>query len=194
MKFCSECGHRVEKRVAADDPIPRFRCTHCHYVHYQNPKILVSCYATWEDKVLWIRRGTEPFKGKWAAPSGFMEENETLVEAAARELYEETRARVDMDKMSLHMVGNLTQMNQVYIVFHAPLLSPEFATTPEAEEARLLTLDEFPFDDFAFPEVVENVSLFYRDIQNQHFNVYLGTLKNGVNQVIQNDDSHLHRL
>ncbi|MCQ2283749.1 MAG: NUDIX hydrolase [Bacteroidales bacterium] len=40
---------------------------------------------------LLIRRKNEPFKDKWAFPGGFLDEKETLEEAALRELKEETR-------------------------------------------------------------------------------------------------------
>jgi len=43
-----------------------------------------------EIEVLLIKRAREPFEGHWAFPGGFVDQDESLEEAAARELAEET--------------------------------------------------------------------------------------------------------
>lgn len=184
MSYCQNCGTKMQQRVLADDHQPRWSCPECHYVRYDNPKILVSCFAYWQDQVLWMRRNTEPFKGQWAIPSGFMEENESLQAGAARELFEETKARVDIQHMQLYTVGSLVKMNQIYVVFRAPLLlDGGFTTTDEAMEVRLFSEEDFPWQDFAFPEVAINVRQFYQELKAGAFKVYTGILENDENRI-----------
>ena len=47
-----------------------------------------------ESRVLLIRRGTPPLKGKWSIPGGMLELGETILEAVRRELVEETGIKV----------------------------------------------------------------------------------------------------
>jgi 8-oxo-dGTP diphosphatase len=65
-----------------------------HTYEYPRAALTVDCVVFGFDeaelKVLLIQRGLSPFKGKWALPGGFVRVDETIDDAARRELSEET--------------------------------------------------------------------------------------------------------
>lgn len=68
-----------------------------HTYQYPRAALTVDCvvfgFDEGELKALLIERGLAPFKGQWALPGGFVRVDETLDEAARRELEEETGLR-----------------------------------------------------------------------------------------------------
>src|SRR5690349_18642157 len=61
---------------------------------HARPALTVDCVVFGLDggdlELLLVQRDLEPFRGKWALPGGFVRIDETLEEAARRELAEET--------------------------------------------------------------------------------------------------------
>jgi len=70
-------------------------------------------------KLLLIRRGNEPFKGKWALPGGFIGIDEELEDAVVRELAEET-GLINVPLQQMHTFGKCgrdPRGRQITIVF-----------------------------------------------------------------------------
>ena len=86
MKFCSHCGSdSMVWRVPDGDNRPRHVCDECEEIFYQNPNIVAGSIPVYGDRVLLCKRAIEPRYGRWTLPAGFMENGETIAEAAARE-------------------------------------------------------------------------------------------------------------
>ena len=124
MKYCSVCSGAIELRIPSDDDRERFVCTVCEHIHYINPRIIVGCLPVFEDKVLLCKRAIEPRYGLWTLPAGFMENGETTAEGAARETWEEARARVD--DLELYRVFDVPYISQVYMFYLCRLIDGDF--------------------------------------------------------------------
>ena len=176
MKFCSECGSPdVAWRIPDGDTVPREVCGACGAIHYRNPKVVVGCLATWEDRVLLCRRAIEPRHGLWTLPAGFMENGETLAAGAARETIEEARARVDVGE--LYTVISLPQISQVYVMFRSRLLDLDFGPGPESLEVRLFHEDEIPWDRIAFRTIARTLRTFFLERRDGALPLHVSALE-----------------
>jgi 8-oxo-dGTP diphosphatase len=90
--YCSECGAALETREAFGKERPV--CPGCGHVHFDDPKVAVGVVATRDGRILLTRRNHEPGLGMWSFPAGFADAFENVIEAAAREAFEETGVRV----------------------------------------------------------------------------------------------------
>ena len=128
MKFCSECAHPVTVAIPEGDNRPRYVCTHCGTIHYQNPKMVIGSIPVWEQdgelKVLLCKRAIEPRYGYWTLPAGFMENDETTAEAAIRETEEEAGANIELG--NLFTLLNVAHVHQVHLFYLARLRRPRF--------------------------------------------------------------------
>ena len=96
--------------------------------------------------VLLVKRGIEPFKGKWAFPGGFLRMNETIAQCAQRELTEETNFKeVYMEQFGVFSDVHRDPRGRVITTaFYALTPMQEVRGADDAAEARWFRLDGVP--------------------------------------------------
>lgn len=174
MNYCSQCGAPVTLCIPSGDHLPRHVCSHCGTIHYQNPRMVVGAIPEWEDRILLCRRAIEPRHGFWTLPAGFMENQETTAEAAARETLEEACARVEVH--DLFTLIDVPHINQVHLLYRASLLDLDFAPGEESLEVVLFREQDIPWQDLAFRSVSLTLRLYFADRQRGDYRFHGDTI------------------
>jgi ADP-ribose pyrophosphatase YjhB (NUDIX family) len=166
MKFCPACGQPVELKIPDGDHLPRAVCTACATIHYDNPRIIAGCVIEVDGKILLCKRAIEPRHGFWTIPAGFMENGESVQQAAAREAMEEALAHVQIG--SLLAIVSVLRAHQVHIMFRARLdpAHPQFGIGPESLESQLYAESEIPWPEVAFLSVEFALRRYLEDRRN----------------------------
>jgi ADP-ribose pyrophosphatase YjhB (NUDIX family) len=142
--------HFVTRRPEGEDR-DRLVCHQCGWINYVNPKLIVGAVCTYQDQFLLCKRAIEPRVGFWTIPAGFMEENETTEQGAAREVREEACAEVTID--ALLGIYSIPRLSQVHLIYRAELTEPVFAAGPESLDVMLVEWDQIPWEELSFPTV-----------------------------------------
>ncbi|WP_328587485.1 NUDIX hydrolase [Algihabitans albus] len=137
------------------DDRERSICADCGFVDYENPKIVVGAVATIagpdEERILLCRRAIAPRPGFWTLPAGYLELNESPALGAAREAWEEARAKLEIDQ--LLAIYAIERISQVQLIYRARLLDRAVSAGPESQEVGLFAWSDIPWDELAFPSV-----------------------------------------
>jgi ADP-ribose pyrophosphatase YjhB (NUDIX family) len=181
MNFCMKCGQPLLRKWLDIEARERNVCSACHTVHYNNPKLLVWCFAYWQQKIVLCRRAHEPARNLWNPPSGFVEAHESLEQAIAREMQEEAGLVVPLAQLMLYRVSSIPHMNEVYVGFRAELsAAPLLVAGPEVSELGLYGEGDAPLHNLAFAEMLGGVPQdFFAYMRTGIFPVVAETIKPG---------------
>lgn len=150
--YCSQCGKQsVILKIPDNDTLPRHVCNDCCTIFYENPKVVVGAVVTDGDNFLLCKRAIEPQRGLWTYPAGYLENHESLEDAALREAREEAGIAIRLTRL----IGtySLTAINQIHIIYGSELVEPSYSPGVESEEVALFKQDDIPWDQLAFPVI-----------------------------------------
>jgi ADP-ribose pyrophosphatase YjhB (NUDIX family) len=103
FKYCPSCGRPEISFVGPKE----LACRACSFTYFHNVAVGVAAILEFGGKIIMLRRGSEPGKGKLDLPGGFAEPQESAEEALKREVTEEL-------KLSLKTVTYLGSAPNVY--------------------------------------------------------------------------------
>ena len=120
-----------------------------HY-KYPHPSVTTDCVIFGFDgtklNVLLVQRGVEPYKGRWAFPGGFVKMDETTLEGAKRELYEETGLK-DAYIRQFHTfsaVDRDPRERVITVAYYALVRTSEVKGGDDAAKAQWFSLEQVP--------------------------------------------------
>lgn len=113
------------------------------------PVVGVGAVVIHEGKVLLIRRGKEPLKGRWSVPGGTVELGETLEEALVREIGEETGLAVEPRALltvfdRIHREDGNVRYHYVIVDYLCAYVAGELRAGSDAEAAAFVAPEELP--------------------------------------------------
>ena len=124
-------------------------------MQYKNPKPTVDIIIDKNNSVLLIERNNPPFG--WALPGGFVDEGESVEQAAIREAKEETNLDVTL-KQLLYVYSDPkrdSRQHNISIVFIAEA-SGEMKAGDDASQAEYFSFKELPKLAFDHKEIIED--------------------------------------
>jgi ADP-ribose pyrophosphatase YjhB (NUDIX family) len=149
MTFCPRCAAPLELRPNGGRERPHCTAEGCGYIFFGDFSIGCGGVVIRDGKALLVQRGQNPGKGSWQIPGGYVEVDEDVAEAVARECLEEAgvTARV-VDVLGFrHSIGGQGAIGgpstNIYVVFRLEPVSGEPACDgDEIADARYFSLDE----------------------------------------------------
>ena len=114
----------------------------------ETPLVGVGAVVVDTGRVLLVRRGREPLKGRWSLPGGLLEVGESLTAGVAREVSEETGLTVEPVELielldRIHHEGDRIRYHYVIADYLCRVVGGQLKAASDAEAVRWVERSEW---------------------------------------------------
>ncbi len=146
--YCTRCGGRLSLGPVPGDERQRHVCGQCGHVQYLDHKVAAAAICLMDGGLVLVKRAIHPGYGLWVIPGGFMEHDETVEDAAEREMVEETGLVVKVQ--DLVGIYSYPESIVVVVVYEVAVTGGQMKAGSECLDARIFPPGDLPWDDLAF--------------------------------------------
>jgi ADP-ribose pyrophosphatase YjhB (NUDIX family) len=171
--------------VREENGEPVLACTGdgCQFIDWNNPVPVVaalivaparaesgpstSAVSGSGDRVVLVKRGVEPFVGRWCLPRGFLKTDENPKGAVVREVEEETGLRILLKRMlnACNPSPANYPLNQITMFYLATIAGGVLGSGDDAAEVGLFGRDELP--DICFDSDTQLIADWFAGVHGQ---------------------------
>ncbi|MFV2056143.1 MAG: NUDIX domain-containing protein [Thiohalomonadales bacterium] len=158
MKYCPNCRSALSLKTIDEHQRSVCLLESCGYIHWNNPTSVVLALVQIDNRFILARPHYEP-NTKWPSEiysliSGFVESNETLEQAAIREVKEE----LGLDSKIVSYIGSypFEKMNQIVVAYWLSATG-EIKLNNEIAELKFVTAQELKHYKFGIFKISQDV-------------------------------------
>lgn len=142
-KYCPYCSNELINKNSTKS----FQlCDNCRkYIYHHTPQTAACILLNKKNEILLIKRQNDPFKGLWSLPAGFVEYGENPIDAAMRELKEETGLDAEYDQViGTYLADDHPKTYSILTVITVKTVKGKLLPSDDAEETNFFKLNELP--------------------------------------------------
>lgn len=140
-RYCQVCGSLTTPREL--EGRTRDVCPACGAVSYAQWKVSAGVRVVNNGNILLVKRGHQPYQGKWHMPAGYVEIDEEPAQAAVREAREETGLTLRVEGLvDCYLDMDDPRGNVIILLYDASVLDGSLTPSDETEAVDFFSPEE----------------------------------------------------
>jgi 8-oxo-dGTP diphosphatase len=143
MKFCTSCGTLLVLKEIEQKQ--RAYCPRCNRIHYEQLKVGAGAFIELDKRILLLQRTQAPFANCWNLPAGYVEVDESPIQAIIREVHEEVGLQVEVvDLADVYFFDDDPRGNGILVMYNCIVKNGTLTESDEAASPTYFASKDIP--------------------------------------------------